>query len=80
MKVDYYLGIIWESSNNFWIFFNMVNKFLYKCVLVEYFLGCVFDGDFVNKFIDFFSEKIIVLWNLFDFIFDIVVEFDGIVY
>lgn len=58
----------------------MVNKFLNKGMFVEYFLGCVFYGDFVNKFIDFFGEKIIVLWKLFDFIFDIVVEFDVIVY
>ena len=62
-KVDYYSGIIRESSNNPRTLFNTVNKLLHKHVSAEYPSGCASDGDLANKFIDFFSEKITVLRN-----------------
>ena len=60
-KVDYYSGIIQESSNNPRTLFNTVNKLLHKGVPTEYPSGCASDGDRANKFIDFFGEKITVL-------------------
>ena len=59
-KVDYYSGIIRESSNNPRTLFNTVNKLLHKRVPAEYPSGCASDGDLANKFIDFFGEKITV--------------------
>ncbi|XP_066016040.1 uncharacterized protein [Pocillopora verrucosa] len=79
-KVDYYSGIIRESSNNPRTLFNTVNKLLHKRVPAEYPSGCASDGDLANKFIDFFSEKITVLRNSLDSTSDIVVESDGIVH
>ena len=60
-EVDYYSGIIQESSNNSRTLFSMVNKLLHKGVPAEYPSGCASDGDLANKFIDFFGEKITVL-------------------
>ena len=44
-KVDYYSGIIKESSNNPRTLFNTVNKLLYKGVPAEYPSGCASDGE-----------------------------------
>ena len=79
-KIDYYSGIIQESSNNPRCLFNTVNKLLYKDVPVEYPSGCASDGDLANKFIDFFGKKITVLRNSLDSTSDIVVESDAIVH
>ena len=79
-KVDYYSGIIRESSNNPRTLFNTVNKLLHKRVPAEYPSGCASDGDLANKFIDFFGEKITVLRNSLDSTSDIVVESDAIVH
>ena len=79
-KVDYYSGIIQESSNNPQTLFNTVNKLLHKGVLAEYPSGCASDGDLANKFLDFFDEKITVLRNSLDSTSDIVVESDAIVH
>ena len=78
--MDYYSGIIQESSNNPQTLFNTVNKLLHKGVLVEYPSGCASDGDRANKFIDFFGEKITVLRNSLDSTSDIVMESDAIVH
>ena len=75
-KVDYYSGIIKESSNNPRTLFNTVNKLLYKGVPAEYPSGCASDGDLADKFIDFFDEKITVLRNSLDST-SIVVESDA---
>ena len=77
-KVDYYSGIIQESSNNPRTLFSTVNKLLHKGVPAEYPSGCASDGDLANKFIDFFGEKITVLRNSLDSTSDIVVESDAI--
>ena len=79
-KVDYYSGIIQESSNNPRTLFSTVNKLLHKGVPTEYPSGCASDGDLANKFIDFFGEKITVLRNSLDSTSDIVVESDAIVH
>ena len=79
-KVDYYSGIIQESSNNPQTLFSTVNKLLHKGVPPEYPSGCASDGDLANKFIDFFDEKIIVLRNSLDSTSDIVAESDAIVH
>ena len=79
-KVDYYSGIIQESSNNPRTLFSTVNKLLHKGVPAEYPSGCASDGDLANKFIDFFGEKITVLRNSLDSTSDIVVESDAIVH
>ena len=73
-KVDYYSGIIQESSNNPRTLFSTVNKLLHKGVPAEYPSGCASDGDLANKFIDFFGEKITVLRNSLDSTSDIVVD------
>ena len=79
-KVDYYSGIIQESSNNPRTLFSTVNKLLHKGVPAEYPSGSASDGDLANKFIDFFGEKITVLRNSLDSTSDIVVESDAIVH
>ena len=79
-KVDYYSGIIQESSNNPRTLFSTVNKLLQKGVPAEYPSGSASDGDLANKFIDFFGEKITVLRNSLDSTSDIVVESDAIVH
>ena len=79
-KVDYYSGIIQESSNNPRTLFSTVNKLLHKGVPAEYPSGCASDGDLANKFIDFFDEKITVLRNSLDSTSDIVAESDAIVH
>ena len=79
-KVDYYSGIIQESSNNPLTLFSTVNKLLHKGVPAEYPSGSAADGDLANKFIDFFGEKITVLRNSLDSTSDIVVESEAIVH
>ena len=79
-KVDYYSGVIQESSNNPRTLFSTVNKLLHKGAPAEYPSGCASDGDLANKFIDFFGEKITVLRNSLDSTSDIVVESDAIVH
>ncbi|XP_068738966.1 uncharacterized protein [Montipora capricornis] len=79
-KVDYYSGIIQESSNNPRTLFSTVNKLLHKGAPVEYPSGSASDGDLANKFIDFFGDKITVLRNSLNSTSDIVVESDAIVY
>ena len=79
-KVNYYSGIIQESSNNPRTLFSTVNKLLHNGVPAEYPSGCASDGDLANKFIDFFGEKITVLRNSLDSTSDVVVESDAIVH
>ena len=78
-KVDYYSGIIQDSSNNPRTLFSTVNKLLHKDVPAEYPSGCASDGDLANKFIDF-GEKVTVLRISLDSTSDIVVESDAIVH
>ncbi|XP_068750956.1 uncharacterized protein [Montipora capricornis] len=79
-KVDYYSGIIQESSNNPRTLFSAVNKLLHKGVPAEYPSGSASDGDLANKFIAFFGENITVLRNSLNSTSDIVVESDAIVH
>ena len=74
-KMEFYSGIIRDCSNSQTLF-NTVSKLLHRNMLVDYPSTYESDTDLANKFIDFFGDKIAVICNAFDEVFDSILDFD----
>ena len=75
-KMEFYSGIIRDCSNSQTLFIT-VSKLLHRNTPVDYPSTCESDTDLANKFIDFFGDKIAVIRNALDEVFDSILDFDG---
>ena len=74
-KMEFYSGIIRDCSNSQTLF-NTVSKLLHRNTPLDYPSTCESDTDLANKFIDLFGDKIAVIRNALDEVFDSILDFD----
>ena len=74
-KMEFYSGIIRDCSNSQTLF-NTVSKLLHRNTPVDYPSTCESNTDLANRFIDFFGDKIAVIRNALDEVFDSISDFD----
>ena len=73
--MEFYSGVI-RDCNNSQTLFNTVSKLLHRNTPVDYSSTCESDTDLANKFIDFFGDKMAVIRNALDEVFDSILDFD----